>query len=123
MFKEIENMKALRYLLISIAILSAVSISAQESTDNWGKLPDAKMHSTSVMQGSGSTLPMAATDGVTTTTSSSPAKVSGPRRALDDGDDDIDPQGQPFPLGDALFPLMIAAAVYGVWCISVGNAR
>ena len=106
-------MKALRYLLISIAILSVVSISAQESTDNWGKLPDAKMHSTSVMQGSGSELPQAAVTGTyTTEETQETAQKSGPRRERPGHWTD------PYtPIGEALLPLALLALAYAGFVI------
>ena len=113
-------MKALRYLLIAVAILSMISVRAQENTTEWGRLPEAQMQSTSVMQGSGSTLPSAAMTGVSTTYS--PAKASnGPRRARDEDEGDTpppDPHGpNEDPLGDALIPLALLAIVYSVWCM------
>lgn len=113
-------MKALRYLSIAVAILSMISVRAQENTTEWGRLPEAQMQSTSVMQGSGSTLPSAAVTGVSTTYS--PAKApNGPRRAIDDGDDEDKPEGwdDPYkdPLGDAMLPLALLAIAYGAGCM------
>lgn len=101
-------MRTLRYLLISIAVLSAISISAQESTDSWGKLPEAKMQSTSVMQGSGSTLPQAAVTGTDIIEETQEtAQKSGPRRERPGHWTD------PYiPLGDALLPLALLALAY-----------
>ena len=61
-------MKALRYLLmvalISLtSVLSATNVAAQ----NLAQQPEMQMHSTSIIQGSGSTLPQAAVEGVSTT--------------------------------------------------------
>ena len=113
-------MKTLRYLLIAVAILSMISVRAQENTTEWGRLPEAQMQSTSVMQGSGSTLPSAAMTGVSTTYS--PAKASnGPRRARDEDEGDTppsDPHGpNEDPLGDAMLPLALLALVFvvGKW--------
>ena len=60
MFKEVENMKALRYLLMVVATVSVLSVKAQGTT----QLPEVQMQSTSVMIGSGSALPQAATTGL-----------------------------------------------------------
>ena len=126
-------MKTLRYLLSMIAVVSVQSLSAQ--TPNYGKpykhhstteaiyaqsdaqIPAATMGSAnSEFVHSGSTLPMAAQTGVTTTYDKSYAP-SRPRRGLDDGDDDIDKPGQPFPLGDVMWPMMMLALAFafGKW--------
>ena len=108
----------LRYLLIAtlLSVASLIFATAQ----SLAQMPEAQMRSTSSMVGSGSTLPMAATEGVYTTQSSSPAKV-GPRRAEENAgtedEDDPDNPGEPSPIGDAALPLMLAAAVYSVWSI------
>ena len=113
-------MKALRYLLI-VMMLSVASL-VFATAQSLAQQPRAEMHSTSGMVSSGSALPSAAVDGAVLTGTSigtyTPAdagKTSGPnraRRGLDDGDDDIDPQGQPFPLGDAALPLALLACMY-----------
>lgn len=113
-------MKALRYLLI-VMMLSVASL-VFATAQSLAQQPRAEMHSTSGMVSSGSALPSAAVDGAVLTGTSigtyTPAdagKTSGPnraRRGLDDGDDDIDPQGQPFPLGDAALPLALLALAY-----------
>ena len=117
-------MKALRYLLIVAMISMASVVSATNAVaQNLATRPEMQMQSTSVMQGSGSSLPQAAVDGPYTTGTTigtySPAGSSsnGPNRAkrgLDDGDDDIDPQGQPFPIGDTVLPLALLACVYAL---------
>ena len=129
--------KTLRYLLMAIAVLGVLSVSAQthqygathysshEQTVYTGvhvnpQMPAATMdyrHSDYMM--SGSTLPQAAIDGPTTTydegnNSSHKGHI---RRGLDDDDDDIpipddnvDPDGT--PIGDAGWPLMLLACAY-----------
>ena len=121
-------MKALRYLLI-VAMISIASVlsAANAAAQNLATRPEMQMQSTSVMQGSGSALPQAAAEGTyvtgTTIGTYSPANASGPKRAKkgDDDweDDDWGDTGDPWatPLGDAAWPLMLAAAVYGVWCM------
>ncbi|MBO7457645.1 MAG: hypothetical protein J6T80_00110 [Paludibacteraceae bacterium] len=105
-------MKTLRYLLIVVALLSILSVSAQ----GLAQQPEATMHSTSTMVGSGSTLPSAAVTGVSTTYS--PAKTpNGPRRAASDEDEGDTPPPDPHgpnedPLGDVLWPLMLCACAY-----------
>ena len=127
-------MKALRYLLISIVVLGVLSVKAQ--TPKYGKpytpsngtfynpqaqMPEIQMRSTgSAIMYTGSALPFAASEGVTTT--NDPAKT-GPRRSKkeddnpgggfnsDDNDNDRD---EPWknPIGDAAWPLMLLAGVY-----------
>ena len=99
--------KSLRYLLSMIAVVSVLSVSAQ----TFAQQPEAQMQSTSVMQGSGSNLPNAAVQGVSTTYDNSlPDKrnVSGPRRERPG--DWVDP----YPIGDAVLPLMLLALSYMV---------
>jgi hypothetical protein len=72
----------------------------------------------SVMMKSGSALPMAAVSGITTADDYAPA---GPRRAkrdVGDGetteneDPDPDNPGEPAPIGDVLWPLMLMALAF-----------
>ena len=111
-------MRALRYLLIVVGLVSVLNVRAQALN----QLPEARMQSTSGMVGSGSTLPMAATSGVFTAgeapSAYTPFSISQPKREGEDGwEDDEDPSrpGEPFPLGDAAWPLMILALGYCVW--------
>lgn len=115
-------MKTLRYLLMSLAIVSVLSISAQEPAQDWGKEPEPRMHSTSAMAGSGSTLPFAAVDGVTTTCVSPAKAPAGPRRIgggnSGGGDGPTTPEDVwSTPLGDALWSLALLALVFvvGKW--------
>ena len=115
-------MKTLRYLLIVMGLVSVLSISAQ----TLAKQPEALMRSTSVMVGSGSTLPSAAITGAyvtgTTPGSYTPAESisRGPRKARKEdtnGDgwedeDDPDKPTEPFPLGDAAVPMMLMALAW-----------
>ena len=129
MCKELKIMKALRYLLILVAVMGVLSVSAQ--TPKYGKpyspssrtyytpqtqMPTFQMQSTgSAIMFTGSTLPSAATEGVTTTYG--PAKV-GPRKTVGGGgtteDEDPDEQDEPFPIGDAVWPLLALAAAYAL---------
>ena len=121
-------MKALRYLLIVMSLVSVLSVTAQGTA----QLPEVQMQSTSVMVGSGSTLPQAATTGAYVTGSTvgtySPAKIhpGNVRRDVGGGgttedDDDPDNPGEPFPIGDALWPLALLACAYLI--IRVVRAR
>ena len=130
--KELRNMKTLRYLLIVIGVLSVVSVAAAtfgttyqpqrrgiQYTRHYAEMPTLAMGSTgSVMMKSGSALPMAAVSGITTADDYAP---SGPRRAkrdvgeggtTEDGDEDPDNPGEPMPLGDVLWPLMLMALAF-----------
>ena len=119
MFKEVENMKALRYLLMVIAMVSVLSIKAQGTA----QLPEVQMQSTSVMVGSGSALPQAATTGAVLTgetpgTYSAAGHHGHIRRGIDGDDDNDKPSGwdDPYkdPIGDALWPLLVLASVYAL---------
>lgn len=116
-------MKALRYLLIVMGLMSVLSISAQALAQQ----PQAQMQSTSIIAGSGSQLPSAAVQGTYVTgtavgtytpanATNGPAKM---RRDVGGGgstadDEDPDGPGEPFPLGDAGWPLMMLAAAYAL---------
>ena len=118
-------MKTLRYLLMVVAMVSVLSVTAQGTA----QLPQTQMKSTSVMVGSGSALPQAATTGAYVTGSTvgtySPARMQSGRPgsirrgASDEDEGDTppsDPQGpNENPIGDAVWPLILAAAVYGVY--------
>ena len=123
MIKELEIMKTtLRYLLMVVAMVSVLSVYAQGTA----KLPESKMQSTSVMIGSGTALPFAAAEGTYVTGSTlgtySPAggRSVHIRKGLD-GDEDKPKPGQPFPLGDGQWVLMLLAGAYLI--IRVVRAR
>ena len=102
----------LRYLLIVVAMVSVLGVCAQGTA----QLPEVQMQSTSVMVSSGSTLPQAAVTGTymagETPSSYSAAGHHGHIRKGLDGDDDKDKPGQPFPIGDAVWPLALLACAY-----------
>ena len=112
-------MKALRYLLIVAGLVSVLSVYAQTLAQQ----PEVKMQSTSVMMTSGSTLPQAAVTGAYVTGSTpetySITKPGRPRRGGEnDGfEDEDDPEnpGEPFPIGDAGWPLALCACAYLIW--------
>ena len=119
MFKEVENMKALRYLLMVVAMVSVLSVKAQSTA----QLPEVQMQSTSVMVSSGSALPQAATTGAVLTgetpgTYSAAGHHGHIRRGIDGDDEDDKPSGwdDPYkdPIGDALWPLLVLASVYAL---------
>ena len=108
-------MKALRYLLIVMSLVSVLSVKAQSTAE----LPQVQMQSTSVMMSSGSALPQAATTGAVLTGetpgSYSPAKVPPGhiRTGWGEGGSDRD---EPYadPIGDAVWPLLALASVYAL---------
>ena len=118
-------MKALRYLLIVIAMVSFLGVNAQ----GLAQQPQAQMQSTSIMAGSGSQLPSAAAQGTyvtgTTIGTYNPANVNGPHRAKkeDNPGGGFNPGGgepgpgdntEPWedPIGDAGWPLALLALAY-----------
>ena len=112
-------MKALRYLLMVVAMVSVLSVKAQSTA----QLPEVQMQSTSVMVGSGSALPQAATTGAVLTgetpgTYSAAGHHGHIRRGIDGDDDNDKPSGwdDPYkdPIGDALWPLLVLASVYAL---------
>ena len=122
-------MKALRYLLIIMSLVSVLNVSAQlPNQSEWEKQPVVQMRSTSAMVYSGSTLPQAAATGVTmasvaeTETSTRPYHPGHIRRGIDDGDENEKPEGwdDPYddPLGDVLWPMMLMAMAYVVYLMS-----
>ena len=121
--KELTIMKTtLRYLLIVVAMVSVLGAYAQ----GLAKQPEVQMKSTSGMVYSGSTLPQAAATGavLTGTTVGTYSPTGGRpghiRRDVGGGgtteDDDVDPEnpGEPNPIGDMLWPMMLLAGVYAL---------
>lgn len=141
---ELKNMKALRYLLIVMAVLSVVSVQAAtlgapyqpqtrgiRYTTYHSQMPTVAMNSTaaSKMMSSGSSLPMAAVSGVyvtgATPESSSPVTKHPGHVRREDGNGDgwedeeePDKPGEMYPLGDVLWPLMLMAMAYVVYLTS-----
>ncbi len=126
-------MKALRYLLMVVAMVSVLVVKAQSTA----QLPQAQMQSTSSLMYSGSALPQAAVTGTYVTGSTvgsySPAYTKGPNRPIKTG---INGGGEPGtgtggppdrpepyedPIGDAVWPLALLACAYLI--IRVVRAR
>ena len=109
-------MKALRYLLIVMSLVSVLSVTAQSTA----QLPQVQMQSTSVMVSSGSSLPQAATTGVVlageTPYSSAAFHGGGPRKIGGNNSGGSGDREDPFedPIGDAVWPLLALASVYAV---------
>ncbi|MBR2165550.1 MAG: hypothetical protein IJ915_03280 [Paludibacteraceae bacterium] len=130
-------MKALRYLLMVMAVLSVLSVSAQ--TPKYGKtynpkneraaysvqvntqMPEATIGSTrSDFMSSGSTLPQAAVTGTSTTLDNpSSGRPGNIRKGLGDDDDDVTVPGDhtdpdATPIGDAALPLALCALAFAI---------
>ena len=81
--------------------------------------PTTQMQSTSVMPSTGSSLPISAVSGVSTTEGNNSCGMTGPRRIgggnSGGGDDGPEDNEDPWktPLGDALLPLLLLASGYG----------
>ena len=126
-------MKTLRYLLMMVAVLSVLGLSAQ--TPKYGRtynpqqkqavytsvqaqMPQATMSSTSTMMSSGSTLPQAAVTGTVTSYDNPVDQYSHRRRSkMDDDDwedDEFTQTDEPWadPIGDGLWALMILAGAF-----------
>ena len=116
MCKELAIMKALRYLLIVIGLVSVLSVGAQ----SFAQRPTCEFRSTSTMVTSGSTLPQAAVSGVYTTYDTrTTGGYYGPRRVGENGgfdeEDEPDTPDVPFPIGDAVIPMMLMVMGYGLY--------
>ena len=126
--------KTLRYLLMVVALMGVLSVSAQ--TPKYGntykpynqqmygvyvnpQIPAATMSSTSSeLMTTGSSLPQAALTGTTTADETVGGRPGRIRRDVggeeDDWGDETEPTdpGEPNPLGDAAWPLMLLACMY-----------
>lgn len=110
----------LRYLLMVVAMVSVLGVYAQ----SLAKQPETKMHSTSTMVGTGTTLPFAAADGTFITGSApgtyAPAGRPGIRKGdwnpTDEPGPDEGENSEPWedPIGDAVWPLLALAAAYAL---------
>lgn len=116
-------MKALRYLLIVIAMVSFLGVNAQ----GLAQRPEIKMQSTSGMVYSGSALPSAAASGAVVTGSKlgtyDPADAVGkPNKAKkgewnpggEDPEEGENTEPWADPIGDAAWPLLMLTAAYAL---------
>ena len=125
-------MKTLRYLLIAIVVMLAVqSVSAQEYTrinsvagcTTFGQTErQYKFHSTSAILMADTQLGLAEGGAFTTGISTGkPLSFTGPRRVgeddgfEDEGDDSGNLPGEPFPIGDGVWALLLMAAGYLIY--------
>lgn len=130
-------MKAMRYILSLVAILSVMGVSAASygtshqprhrrvvyhQVEARSDMPEAMMspmYSTAMQ--SGTTLPFAAATGVTTANDNNPSHAPGrPRRVgenggFDEEDEEPDVPVNPYPLGDGILPLMLMAVAFGLF--------
>ena len=100
-------MKTLKYILSVFTLSVALSTSAQV----WGQQPEYNMNSTSTMVGTGTSLPMAASEGVQMTYGEEETRSSIPRR-VGRGDNQGDPGA--IPIGGVVWPLLLMAVGYCV---------
>ena len=111
-------MKALKYLLMVISLVSVLSINAQSLAQQ----PNANFRSTSAMAGSGSALPQAAVTGAhmtgnslgTYTPANPQGNMIGPRKIGGNTEGGSGDREDPYkdPIGDAMWPLMLLALIY-----------
>ena len=125
-------MKALRYLLVAIVVMLAVqSVSAQEYTrinsvagcTTFGQTErQYKFHSTSAILMADTQLGLAEGGAFTTGISTGkPLSFTGPRRVgeddgfEDEGEESGNLPGEPFPIGDGVWALLLMAAGYLIY--------
>ena len=122
-------MKALRYLLIAIVVmLIALPAGAQYSKINsvagcttFGQTErQYQFYSTSAILTADTKLGLSEGGAFTTGISTGkPLSFTGPRRALGDGDEeeggDVDKPGQPSPIGDGVWAMLLMAAGYLIY--------
>ncbi len=106
-------MRTMKYLLVVVGLASVLGVYSQSLAQR----PEPQMQSTSVMVGTGSTLPQAAVTGVVTTESPSPRHAGRVRKEgnpFDGGGtagDVTNPIEPGTPIGDA-WPLALLACAY-----------
>lgn len=138
MIKEFEIMKALRYLLVAIAMVF-VSLSAEAQFTKVNHLKGCttfgqeerqfQFNSTSAMLTQEKNLGLAEGGAFTTGISTgAPLTITRPRRvdANDDGfEDEDEPEspGEPNPIGDGVWVLMLLAAGYVIYRVHAMRAR
>ena len=124
----------LSYLLITFAVIMVVNAqTAQAKAQTFAKEPTTDFQSTSTMVGSGTTLPQAIKEGTYTTydeSGMSTLRSNKPGIRKDDAngdgfedEEDPDKPSEPFPIGDGVGALLLAAAVYLIWCVARRRAR
>jgi len=118
-------MKAMRYLLITFAVMMVLSLNAQSLAQQ----PSADFHSTSSMVGAGSALPQAVQTGAYTTYDAgyNPSRANKPGIRRDEnpgggfnpggGDGEPDDREEMWkdPIGDGLWALVALAACYAAF--------
>jgi hypothetical protein len=101
-------MKPVKYILSGIALVLSTMTEAETPM----QAPPMEWHSTSVMAGSGSNLPMAAQNGVVIVSAGNGKNnTGGPRRV--GKDDDIGDPGA-VPVGDGIILLSLFGVAYGL---------
>lgn len=120
-------MKTLRYLLI-VLVIALTSMTAKAE---WAQVSvDYQFRSTSMMRGSGSTLPQAAltgtmyADGSTTFAAPGRPRRVGENEEFEEEEDPYDTgntPGEPFPIGDGVWVMLLMAA--GLMCYRMVRSR
>ncbi len=111
-------MKALRYLLIAMVVVLA-NVTAQAEFKQVDT--EYQFQSTSVMQGSGSSLPNSAVIGASTAGDCPAAYAPGRSLRRDVGggtaadDEDPDAPNEPYPVGDGMWVMLLLALGYGAY--------
>ena len=114
-------MKKIKQIWIVLGLMVSLNLGAQ----TLARMPEAQMRSTSVMVGSGSTLPSAASYGAvvtgeqlgTYTPANAPSRPKRAKMGEDDWEDDeFSETDEPWkdPIGDAALPLALMAAAYAL---------
>ena len=108
-----KDMKRVIMIMVLGALTACLVPALAQTPQDW--------KSTSSMPSTGSTYApqvtavgaaTVATTATTTTENYSPAKVGGPRRTIDTNNEWEDDGDQGFPIGDALLPMLLCAAVF-----------
>lgn len=103
---KVAIMKTIKYIVLVCALIFSTALMANDNSSS--QMPTLPFESTSTMSLSGTQLPNASEDGVGIVST----PVTGPHRV-----GPSKPPTDPFldPIGDAILPLALLAAVYGLY--------
>ena len=116
-------MKRVMMIMVLGALMACLVPATAQNPQEW--------QSTSAMKGAGSSYSSqitavgatSALSEATTTDSYSPAKAPGGPRRDKEYNQEFDEGDEGSPIGDAVLPLTLLAAVYGVWCMVYRRKR